>query len=70
MYRRNYPEMDNVHAFITYELGNDPRIGKPNPHAPDFREIVTKSRANTPAFYVTYTFDEERVYLHSLTVAH
>jgi hypothetical protein len=65
-YRRLYANMDAVHQDITWKLSRQPAIGIILPFAPDFRLFTTKSIGETPAFWVLYTFDEERVYLHSL----
>ena len=65
-YRQLYANMDDVHRDITWTLSRDPRVGDPLDKAPDFRLYTTTAIGDTPAFWVLYTFDAERVYLYSL----
>lgn len=65
-YRKLYPRIDDVHQAITWTLGHDPRIGTSLPIAPDFRVFETTPIGDVPAFWVLYTFDDAKVYLHSL----
>jgi len=68
-YRQSYDNMDDVHSSITWALSNDPRTGEALEVAPDFRLFTTTAIGNIPAFWVLYTFDADRVYLHSLEEA-
>lgn len=65
-YRRLYSHIDDVHEDLTWVLSRDPRLGEPLAVAPDFRLYTTTAIGDTPAFWVLYTFDAERVYLHSI----
>jgi hypothetical protein len=65
-YRRLYANMDYVYLDIAWRLSRDPRIGDSLDKAPDFRLYTTTAVGNMPAFWVLYTFDAERVYLHSI----
>jgi hypothetical protein len=68
-YRDSYDNMDDVLSSITWALSNDPRAGEALEVAPDFRLFTTTAIGDTPVFWVLYTFDAERVYLHSLKEA-
>jgi hypothetical protein len=68
-YRPLYDHMDDVHQAITWTLSRDPRVADPLEHFPDFRRFITTAIGDTPAFWVLYSFDETRVYLHSLELA-
>jgi hypothetical protein len=65
-YRRLYSNMDDVHQIITWTLSRQPMVGDALSFAPDFRLFTTTPIGKTPPFWVLYTFDAERVYLHSL----
>jgi hypothetical protein len=65
-YRQLYANMDDVYQDITWTLSRHPRVGDPLPVAPDFRLYTTTAIGDTPAFWVLYTFDSDKVYLHSL----
>lgn len=65
-YRSRYPRIDDVHASVTWSLSRDPRLGSPLPVAPDFYVFETTPIGSTPAFWVLYTFDQNKVYLHSI----
>jgi hypothetical protein len=68
-YRRLYSAIDDVQAIISWTLSRQPTIGQPLLVAPDFRVFTTSPFQDMPAFWVLYTFDTERVYLHSIQVA-
>jgi hypothetical protein len=65
-FRRKYPRIDEVHLAITWILARTPFAGTPLEVAPDFRVFETTAVGDTPAFWVLYTFDHEKVYLHSI----
>lgn len=65
-YRRLYPEIDDVQAIISWTLSRQPTIGLPIPFASDFRLFGTTAFKNVPAFWILYSLDAERVYLHSI----
>jgi hypothetical protein len=65
-FRRQYPALDDVQAALEWELANKPTTGEPLDFAPDFRRYTTKASVNTPTFHILYSFDENKVYLHSI----
>lgn len=65
-FRRRYPHMDEVQALLVWELSNNPTLGNSLYFAPDFRLYETSRYEAMPVFYILYTFDENRVYLHSI----
>jgi hypothetical protein len=67
--RRFYPEMDQVQASIGWELSRDPRAGEPREYAPDFHLFLTGEAGDTPAFYILYSYDTDKVYLHTIAIA-
>lgn len=67
--RRAYPEIDDIQAIISWTLSRTPRIGEPLSIAPDFRVFTTSPAGKLPSFWVLYTFDGDRVYLHSIQPA-
>ena len=65
-FRRRYEGIDELHATVTYILAEYPRMGTPLRIAPDFYVYETLPVANTPAFWILYTFDDLHVYFHSI----
>ncbi|MEO8395905.1 MAG: hypothetical protein ABI700_23115 [Chloroflexota bacterium] len=65
-YRERYPGFDDFYQAMTGKLSENPRIGDPLSYAPDFRLYTTVSTNDAPAFNILYTFDENKVYLHSI----
>ena len=65
-YRQVYAEMEDVYESLCFTLAENPRQGTPLREAPSFRLYKTKSAGQTPAFWILFTFDSERVYLHSI----
>lgn len=65
-FRRMYSLVDDVHEDLTWILSRHPREGKTLTFAPDFWLYTTTAIGDTPAFWILYTFDTERVYLHSI----
>jgi hypothetical protein len=68
-FRKLYSHMDDVHRSITWTLSRVARIGEPLEVAPDFSLFTTTPIGKAPAVWVLYTFEAERVYLHSLQEA-
>jgi hypothetical protein len=63
--RNSYPNMDDVHADITWTLGSDPRVGvavQGFPH-PTIRLFKITPIGNTPSFRVLYRFSHDKVSL-------
>jgi len=68
--RRQFPSLDEIHADLTWELSQHPTAGIPLPFASDFRLYTTTPTKDTHAFHILYTFDENKVYLHSIQSVH
>ena len=66
--RQLYPEMDQVEAHLESELSENPRLGDLSPTSDDFRVYTTGAVGQTPAFWVTYTFDVNQIFLHSIKI--
>jgi hypothetical protein len=64
--RNVYSQIDDVHDGLTWALSNDPRIGVLIPQTHDYRLYITTATSTTPAFWVMYRFDAEKVYLYSI----
>jgi hypothetical protein len=63
--RNIYPEMDDVHAALTFGLSSDPRAGafvQGFPH-PTIRLFKTTPIGTTPAFLVLYRYTVAQVIL-------
>ena len=58
--------MDEVYDSLTWDLSRNPRRDTALPKARDFYFFETNPTGNTPAFWVLYTFDENKVYIHSI----
>jgi hypothetical protein len=61
-----YPDMDIVQGQIAWNLSKRPTVGNRLEFVPDFWIYETTATQDHPAFTVLYTFDENKVYLHSL----
>lgn len=64
--RRQFPSLDEIHADLTWELSLHPAVGQPIAFALDFRLYTTVPTNDTPAFHILYSFDKNKVYLHSI----
>jgi hypothetical protein len=67
--RELHPQLEATHEWLTWALANNPRLGKLLEVAPDFRAVMTPALEDTPSFWVLYTFDADKVYLHSIAPA-
>ncbi|HVU14773.1 MAG TPA: hypothetical protein VHD90_26035, partial [Phototrophicaceae bacterium] len=70
LFRQRYPDMDEIHRWITDQLGENPRLGEVLKQSPEYRTLVTLAVGKTPAFWVFYKFDERNVYLLSIEPVH
>ena len=59
--RNVYPEMDAVHASMTFALASDPRVGTPIEGfpVPTIRLFKTTPIGGTPRFRVLYRFTSD-----------
>jgi hypothetical protein len=65
-YQAKYAHIDALHEWVTGTLSENPRAGRPFKEAPDIRVLTTPPIEDVPAFWVVYTFDENKVYLLSI----
>lgn len=65
-YRRVYSDIEEVYSNLSLLLAMNPRLGIPLVQAPDYHIYQTDPLGNAPSFWIMYTFDTERVYLHSI----
>jgi hypothetical protein len=63
--RKSYPQMDEIHAALTWALADDPRRGKLVEGFPDptFRTYQTIPNKDEPVFVVLYRFTDTQVFL-------
>lgn len=55
-----------VRDAVAWALSRDPRLGTPIEQATDFRVYETTPSGDIPAYWILYTFDTQKVYLHSI----
>lgn len=67
MYRRNYPEMDEVYRDSVAVLLDKPSTGNLIGIASDLRLYMTLPTDQTPAFWITYDYDIDNLYLYAIT---
>jgi len=65
-FRKIYARMDEVFYAFSWALAKDPRLGTSLEQAPDFWLFETTEAGDTPAFWVLYSFDQQKVHLHSI----
>ena len=59
--------MDEIYRESISVLLDKPSVGEPIGAAPDLRYYLTYPTDDTPGFWITYEYDTEHIYLHSIT---
>ena len=66
MYRRNYPEIDQIYDEAKLVLQDNPFEGDSIEEGSGFRRYLTPATDNTPGFLIYYAYDIDHVYLHRI----
>jgi hypothetical protein len=66
MYRRNYPEIEQIYREAKAVLQDRPAEGESIEEGSGFRRYLTYATGDTPGFLIYYAYDIDHIYMHQI----